>query len=520
MSARRWISAGASATLLATGALVGALPAVAVDSTPVSDDGVVPELVAGNPSCEDLGYDFFFKSDSNESGLFVIDDAGNEIVVVVTAGTFVEWTSTIGIDVVIVKGGPNANSYVYDPPTESLGDSGLAAPPNTQSAPTDDFYGLSHVEFCFDYEVVVTKDASTSLTRTWDWTIEKSADQTELTLSAGQSFLVNYDVAVDATATDSDWAVSGTITIQNPAPVPATVTDVTDVISLLGEADIPATVDCPEDFPFGIAAGDSVQCTYAADLPDGSSRLNTATAETSGPVSGDSGTATVDFAAATVTDVDECIDVEDTLAGVLGEVCVGDAPKTFEYQLDVSEFLVPSEDPYAECGDYTVENVASFLTGDTGATGSDDWTIDVSIPCYGGCTLTQGYWKTHSDRGPAPYDPAWQNLGPLEEDTLFFKSGRTWYDVFWTPPAGNAYYNLAHQYMAAKLNVLDGADAPASVLTALAGAEALFNAQGLADTTLSRTETTTARQLATILDGYNNGLTGPGHCSEDNGPVS
>ena len=29
-----------------------------------------------------------------------------------------------------------------------------------------------------------------------------------------------------------------------------------------------------------------------------------------------------------------------------------------------------------------------------------------------GCTYTLGYWKTHSDRGPAPYDNGWKNVGP------------------------------------------------------------------------------------------------------------
>jgi hypothetical protein len=45
----------------------------------------------------------------------------------------------------------------------------------------------------------------------------------------------------------------------------------------------------------------------------------------------------------------------------------------------------------------------------------------------------------------------------------------------WTAPKGNAYYNLAHQYIAAKLNVLDGASASA-IAADLAQAEAWFNA--------------------------------------------
>jgi hypothetical protein len=60
--------------------------------------------------------------------------------------------------------------------------------------------------------------------------------------------------------------------------------------------------------------------------------------------------------------------------------------------------------------------------------------------------------------------------------------------------------------------VLNGASAPAAVTTALDSAHALFSSAG--GTTLTRAQTTIARQLAAVLDAYNNGLTGPGHCSE------
>ena len=97
--------------------------------------------------------------------------------------------------------------------------------------------------------------------------------------------------------------------------------------------------------------------------------------------------------------------------------------------------------------------------------------------CENGCTLTQGYWKTHSTYGPASKPDATWNLlpGGLGPDTVFFLSGDTWYEVFWTAPAGNAYYNLAHQYMAARLNVLDGASASLkSADGAIATATTLF----------------------------------------------
>lgn len=503
MRARTWVSAIASAVLVGSVSLVAAVPAGADEvAYGTSADGVVPTYVAGNPTCADLGYPHEFKIDPPDSGTYDID--GTNTVTMTTDGYNVDWSSTLAMDLVIVKGGPNADAYLYVP--EDLGDADLVTPMNPSGQPA----GLSHVSFCYDYELVVTKTADTSLTRTWTWTIDKSSVTTDLLLSAGQSYPVNYSVVVDATSVDSDWAVEGDISIVNPDPtLAATITGVTDAVSPA----IAATVDCGVTFPHVLAHGAALACTYSAPLPDGTTRTNTATAATEGAVGSGSGTTAVDFTAATVTGVDECIDVSDDPYGTLGTVCSSDIPKTINYSMDVSENLVPVDDPYAQCGDFTVTNVADFITNDTETTGTSDWVINVNIPCSGGCTLTQGYWKTHSQMGPAPYDDAWLLIGPAGASTPFFGSGRSYHQVLWTPPAGNAYYVLAHQYIAAKLNILNGAATTPAVTAAIAGAETFFQTKDPA-TTLTRAQRNALLALATTLDGYNNGLTGPGHCSD------
>lgn len=353
------------------------------------------------------------------------------------------------------------------------------------------------------YAPVVSKTAATYYERDWTWTITKTGDQTNLTLSPGQSHVVNYTVVVSATKTDSAFKVSGTITVVNPNPDAAMTVALADALSDGTTATISADADC--NYAGGnltVPKGGTATCDYVANPADADAGTNTATATLNTVAF--TGSAPYTFGNPS-QETDECVAVSDDKSGALGTVCAGDSPKTFTYSLTVG--------PYATCGTYTFVNTASFITNDTETKGSDDHTVNVTVPC-GGCTLTQGYWKTHSDRGPAPYDDAWKNLGPLEESTPFFLSGKTWYQVFWTPPAGNAYYNLAHQYMAAQLNVLNGSSVPANVQTALNAATALFNAQGVNDTTLTKAERTQALSLATILDQYNNGLIGPGHCSE------
>jgi hypothetical protein len=78
---------------------------------------------------------------------------------------------------------------------------------------------------------------------------------------------------------------------------------------------------------------------------------------------------------------------------------------------------------------------------------------------------------------------------------------------------------LAHAYIAAELNKLSGASMPTPVVTALSSAESLFNQFSPLDILLMKGKTSGALrsefiQLAGILDDYNNGITGPGHCSE------
>jgi hypothetical protein len=370
------------------------------------------------------------------------------------------------------------------------------------------------------YALTVTKDAHTSLDRTWTWTLQKSADQQEITLSPGQQFLVNYVVNVSAVSADDDWKAYGTIHVSNPNPSLAAV--------LNGVADsvggIPAGVDCGVAFPYQLAPGGDLSCSYTADLPSAATRTNTATATrqaysyapdgtgTPNGTTAASGTATVDFASAAVSVFDECIDVDDTLQGSLGSVCADQAPKTLTYSRYIGPFSSPGQ-----CGDQNVNNTASFVAGDTGATGDDSWTVLVHVVCNTGCTLTPGYWKTHSRGGPAPYDDTWKLLGAGQESTAFFLSGKTYYQVLWQAPQGNAYYILAHAWIATTLNGLNGASMPPEVMQGWQEATTLFQAWTPAQIGAQKGSQQPRKrflELAGLLDMYNNGLLGPGHCSE------
>ena len=141
-SGRITVGIAAGMALAVVVAVVALFAASLGTSGPASATDVTPTLVPGNPDCN--GQNELVRIDTVSSGTFSV--AGGTITIVVNSGakTF-DWTSTFGIDFIIVKGGPNANLYVYNPPAASFGDTGLHAPSNPKNGR---FYGLSHISFC------------------------------------------------------------------------------------------------------------------------------------------------------------------------------------------------------------------------------------------------------------------------------------------------------------------------------------------------------------------------------------
>lgn len=127
--------------------------------------------------------------------------------------------------------------------------------------------------------------------------------------------------------------------------------------------------------------------------------------------------------------------------------------------------------------------------------------------------MTQGYWKTHSEHGPAPYDDTWAQL-PDGADTSFYLSGTTYHGAMWIAPAGNPYWSLARQYIAALMNQYNGANVSV-VSTQMSQAATIFATYTpLQIKNGSKTLKAQVTALASALEAYNSGATGPGHCDE------
>jgi hypothetical protein len=143
--------------------------------------------------------------------------------------------------------------------------------------------------------------------------------------------------------------------------------------------------------------------------------------------------------------------------------------------------------------------------GDDDGDGDDGSGDDTGDDDGDGCTLTQGYWKNHNELQtnrnqsvpwPAPYSVNDQMCG---QGLL---------DIFNTRPSGEAWYILAHQFVAASLNAASGADT-SGLSGELARAEELLLASCGGIAAGDRAE---AIELSELLDAFNNGVIGPGHC--------
>jgi hypothetical protein len=119
------------------------------------------------------------------------------------------------------------------------------------------------------------------------------------------------------------------------------------------------------------------------------------------------------------------------------------------------------------------------------------------------CTYTLGYWKTHAAAWPVN----WLTLGTVTYSQTQLMS------ILNKPAAGNGLLILAHQLIAAQLNVAAGAD-PTPVAAAIAAADALIGGLVVPPVGGGYLDPASVTSVKETLDGYNNGLLGVPHCGQ------
>jgi hypothetical protein len=276
-------------------------------------------------------------------------------------------------------------------------------PPGVTVTPkSGTFYSdvITHVPGCGvknAADLQVSKVATPSFTRTYNWTISKDVDNTKIVQNGGNATF-NYSVTASETAfTDSGWAASGTITVTNTNNWEDLTTTVTDAVDNGGTCTI---TDANGGVNEVVPASNSIEvpytCTYAsAPDPDAGTNTATATWDAIGAGTVDSsatGTAGVDFSSTTPTTVDQTVDVTDSYAGDFGTLTATDDPsnltsETFTYSRTV---------PVPETGCQTYDNTATIV--ETGQTSSDEVQV-CAPPSNKTGALTIGYWQNPNGQG-------------------------------------------------------------------------------------------------------------------------
>jgi hypothetical protein len=219
---RRWLPELSVAALLVAMFTMVALTAGSQVATanqhlaggPTKTHNVQPIFVAGNPACVDVnGGTHSFKIDTVGAGSHTDPVTGTTFILTVNSvfatpneGPSFDFAVTDGVVYdVIVKGGPNANHYDYNP-AGVTGDTWLHAPLGAGPGGRR-FFGLSHIEFCYtpvveDVEIEISKVAVEGTITVGD----RAAF--DITVTS-----VGTDTAVDVTITDTlpntilDWEI-------------------------------------------------------------------------------------------------------------------------------------------------------------------------------------------------------------------------------------------------------------------------------------------------------------------------
>ena len=131
------------------------------------------------------------------------------------------------------------------------------------------------------------------------------------------------------------------------------------------------------------------------------------------------------------------------------------------------------------------------------------------------CTYTQGYWKTHGlgDCHNGSNDNEWPVTSLMLGSVLYTDTELC--AILNEPTAGNGLVSLCHQLIATKLNIANGSDDTVIAAT-IAAADAQIGALVCPPIGAGFIHPSLTSSKTQMLDDYNNGVIGPGHC----GPTS
>lgn len=148
--------------------------------------------------------------------------------------------------------------------------------------------------------------------------------------------------------------------------------------------------------------------------------------------------------------------------------------------------------------------VLSTTAGSAETPRSGDSIVLAQSGSAGGCIRTQGYWKTHEEEWPTTQ---------LVLGNVLYDQGEL-LSIFDLEVSGNGLIALAHQVIAAKLNIAAGGDAEV-VIQAILDADDMIGDLVVPPVGTGFLEPDVTSPLVDEIDDWNNGRTGSGSCVTD-----
>jgi uncharacterized repeat protein (TIGR01451 family) len=221
--------------------------------------------------------------------------------------------------------------------------------------------------------------------------------------------------------------------------------------------------------------------------------------------------------------------VVDTLLGTLGAPDSGDAVNPGILDIDETwVWVVEYTTTEQECGTLHNEVTAGgtfTLRGQEVPHEQEFAEEDVEVECPGDqCTLTIGFWKTHTGFNGNNEDLVSDllpiDLGtPAGAKTLHVTTAQKAVDVLkfkgsnGVAAASNGINKLYAQLLGAKLTIASGLDDGSAVQATINAADAFLATHNSGDwSSLTKAQKNQVLAWASTLDQYNNGIIGPGHC--------
>ena len=226
-------------------------------------------------------------------------------------------------------------------------------------------------------ELLVIKTAVTSYTRTHNWSIDKAVAPAEIWLYVDGSGDKTATWTVDVTYEgyeDSDFNVSGTITIQNTGTLAAIITEIVDEL-----AGTEIDVDWGGvTFPYTLEVGGTLTGTYDEDVASKIEGYNDVYVTTNVAVY--NGYAEIIWGDPT-TEVNETVTVVDT-SDLFGEVTLGTVTAPNNGQFTYTKDFAWEEYGADGCGEYVYGNTAEVIGDNEVLLASADATLKVNVQCY------------------------------------------------------------------------------------------------------------------------------------------